>query len=640
MTSSAKYRRQFAILLVVAVLWPVAAWTAADPPWHWDDVPKVVAFGDVHGAYDRLVEMLTQTGVIDAQLNWAGGKTHLVSVGDLIDRGPDSRKVLDLLMRLESEAPGAGGRVHLVLGNHEVMNLIGDLRYVSNEEYAAFANDELPADRDMAWERYQLGQDAEDGTEELRAQFDQAYPPGFFGLRAAFSPDGLYGSWLLERGVLIRLDGTTFVHGGLSRMVGRSDGAEINRWAMVQLREYLAVVDGLEEVGVLAPEIGYAARIEAVTRAIDAQNGTPRSEAERPADAEVRNLGQRLIKLTEQALVFSSDGPLWYRGTASGEEETEQKVLESALATLGAERVAIGHTPTPDGRILPRLEGRALLIDTGMLEQVYEGRATALIQEGPRIVEFDSAEHLTRELQTASGVPQATEAPAPTPTDLELEEFLLTATAVSAERIGFGVTDSFRLTLEKDGIQRHAVFSTAATSAGEVAAYRMDRLLGLEMVPVAVRRTIRDREGSLRSWVEDAIDDDERRALGLGLKYQDTIDRQMQNAYVFDALIYNDDRPADSILLTPADWRVRLTDHTRAFQTKTGRPAALRQVELSPAPELAAAIADLDEEALRTAMDGLLEPKQVSSILKRRKKMVATWTKLGLLHEAAVSVGH
>lgn len=634
-------RRPAALVLVLALLWPVTAWGAAERAWHWEDVPRVVAFGDVHGAYDRLVEMLNRTGVIDGQGHWAGGKTHLVSVGDLVDRGPESRKVLDLLMRLEQEAPPSGGQVHVLLGNHEVMNLIGDLRYVSDEEYAAFADEELPADREQAWNRFVERHSTPDTTDDLRALFDQTHPPGFFGLRAAFSPDGVYGSWLLERTVLVRVDGTAFVHGGLSRLVGQSDGAEINRWAMDQLREYLAIVDELEELGVLAPEVGYAERNETARRAIEALHGTPRSAADRATDTRLLELGGRLLELSDQALVFSSLGPLWYRETAAGAEEIEQGILDRALASLEAERVAIGHTPTPDGQILTRLAGRALLIDTGMLEQVYEGRATALIQEGRRIAEFDSAEGSTRDLQAATGVPQPTTAPAPPagPTDLEMEDFLQTATVVGAERIGFDVADRFRLTLEKDGVKRRALFNTSATSAGNVAAYRLDRLLDLRMVPVAVRRTIQEKDGSLRVWVEEAITEEQRRALDLGNQHQDTIARQEQTMNVFDALIYNEDRHNDSILLTPADWRVQLTDHTSSFLTRTNRPAGLRNLELSPAPELAEAIVELDGEALRNAMEDLLEPAQVKSILKRRKKLVASWTKLGLLQDAAVGAG-
>ena len=109
---------------------------------------RVVAISDVHGAYDAMVATLRNVDVLDDELNWVGGDTHLVIIGDLLDRGPRSRDAMDLMMRLEGEAEEAGGRVHVLIGNHEMMNMIGDLRYVSKAEYAAFAKDETSRDRD------------------------------------------------------------------------------------------------------------------------------------------------------------------------------------------------------------------------------------------------------------------------------------------------------------------------------------------------------------------------------------------------------------------------------------------------------------------------------------------------------------
>ena len=125
--------------------------------WHFADVDRVVAVGDVHGAYDALVSTLQNAGVIDEDLAWSGGKTHLVSTGDLLDRGAESRRVMNLVMRLEREAVEAGGRVHLLLGNHEVMNLIGDLRYVAVEEYAAFQDSESPEQREHGFQQFRRG---------------------------------------------------------------------------------------------------------------------------------------------------------------------------------------------------------------------------------------------------------------------------------------------------------------------------------------------------------------------------------------------------------------------------------------------------------------------------------------------------
>src|SRR6516162_4462647 len=80
--------------------------------FEWKNVPRVVAVGDVHADYAAFVAVLRSAGLIDQRDHWIGGKSHLVQTGDVPDRGPDTRKAMDLLMALEKEAAKAGGHVH------------------------------------------------------------------------------------------------------------------------------------------------------------------------------------------------------------------------------------------------------------------------------------------------------------------------------------------------------------------------------------------------------------------------------------------------------------------------------------------------------------------------------------------------
>ena len=77
---------------------------------------RIVAVADVHGGYDRFVGILRTAGLIDNRERWAGGRAVFVQTGDVLDRGPDSRRAMDLIRRLSSEAARAGGRVHALLG--------------------------------------------------------------------------------------------------------------------------------------------------------------------------------------------------------------------------------------------------------------------------------------------------------------------------------------------------------------------------------------------------------------------------------------------------------------------------------------------------------------------------------------------
>ena len=208
-------RRRPGLGILLAAL--IAAIALASPPQaraqsaavQWNGVDRVVVFADVHGAYTELLALLHETGIVDAQDHWAAGHAHVVSLGDLLDRGADSRKVMDLLMRLQGEAQAAGGQLHVVLGNHEAMNLLGDLRYVEAGEYASYGDLESPAERAQLRQAWETAQGAGSG-----AAFDQKFPPGYFGHRAAFSPKGKYGQWLLTLPVAIVLNDTLFMHAG------------------------------------------------------------------------------------------------------------------------------------------------------------------------------------------------------------------------------------------------------------------------------------------------------------------------------------------------------------------------------------------------------------------------------------------
>jgi hypothetical protein len=278
---------------------------------------RIVAVGDVHGAYDRFVEILTTAGLLDARQRWSGGRTHLVQLGDVVDRGPDSRKTLDLLKRLPGEARRAGGAVHLLLGNHEIMRMLGDLRYVVPGEYQAFVTGTSERVR-------RTFLDALD--KPLREQLADETPLGQVEMRVAFGEEGEYGEWLRTLNVAMKINGILFVHGGIS-----SD------------------LEGMS--------------CDALNRAVR-QELTTDLDKTRNAPLETLSAGE--------------NGPVWYRGLAQEPAEFEPKVDEM-LAKQKARAIVVGHTLAPGGRIGVRFGGKVIQIDTGMQPAYVEnGRASAL----------------------------------------------------------------------------------------------------------------------------------------------------------------------------------------------------------------------------------------------------------------------
>jgi hypothetical protein len=140
---------------------------------------RVVAIGDLHADLPHALAVLKMAELVDEDGHWSGGTATFVQTGDTTDRGPDSLEVLQLMARLETEAEAAGGRVVALLGNHEVMNLTGDWRYVSDGDLEDF-----------------------DGSVEAR--------------REAFGPDGELGIWLRNHGIVAVVDRVAYAHGGIT----------------------------------------------------------------------------------------------------------------------------------------------------------------------------------------------------------------------------------------------------------------------------------------------------------------------------------------------------------------------------------------------------------------------------------------
>ena len=138
---------------------------------------RIVAVGDLHADLNNAVATLQLAGILDAEQKWSGGDTVFVQTGDLTDRGPDSKELIDLMRRLGPEAQAAGGQVVSLLGNHETMNMLGDLRYVTPEDFAHFG--------------------------------------GRAARKEAFALDGAYGAWLLQQNAVAKVNDTVFVHGGV-----------------------------------------------------------------------------------------------------------------------------------------------------------------------------------------------------------------------------------------------------------------------------------------------------------------------------------------------------------------------------------------------------------------------------------------
>lgn len=150
------------------------------PRVEWPAPDSLVVISDIHGEFDRMAAVLRNAGILDSELRWAGGSKQLVIVGDVFDRGAQTTHALWFLYQLEAAAEASGGRMHLLLGNHELMVMLGDLRYLSS--------------RDSSIARLH------------GMSFDKLYHPA----------RSVIGKWLVGHPGVMKMGDLLFAHGGVS----------------------------------------------------------------------------------------------------------------------------------------------------------------------------------------------------------------------------------------------------------------------------------------------------------------------------------------------------------------------------------------------------------------------------------------
>lgn len=299
---------------------------SSDLPVRYPPAERIVAVGDVHGDADALRRALRSAAVLGPRDEWVGGKAVLVQVGDQLDRGPQERDVLDLLFKLQDEAPRAGGAVHVLLGNHELMNVEMDFRYVTMAGFGDFRR--RTGELSPAAGRLRTPHPQSVWAKSIRAM------PAYMRPRAlALRPGGATTTRLAGRTQIAVIVGdTVFVHGGLRPShlgAGGGKGVPVGEAALAAMnrgcREWLLGV------------------------------------AEKPA------------------VLRGGSSPVWsrhYSRVGLRSDAPECGSLGQSLKLLNVKRMVVGHTPQMAG-INGACDGRVWRIDTGMAK-AYGGMTEAL----------------------------------------------------------------------------------------------------------------------------------------------------------------------------------------------------------------------------------------------------------------------
>jgi len=361
----------FRVGLQVAFLAALVAIAAAAAP-----APRIVAIGDVHGAGDAFVSILQKTGLIDAGRKWTGGSAVLVQTGDLMDRGQEARAVLDLMMALESQAASAGGRVQSLLGNHEVMNLIGETRDVAPELFRQFADEQSDARREQA---YQSASKLSAEKPPDKTEWLAAHPAGYVEYREALSPSGPYGKWLRSKPIIAEINGSVFMHGGVNSEFTTDSLDNINKRIRRELNEFDEGFRWLQQHDLALPFYTLKETVQAAHDELARLEVKRKRESLTDDDVAEAKALLPILNIDASALL-SEKGPLWFRGFSSWTDQEGAERMPALLKKYKVKRFVTAHTPQPSGRIATRFGNTLYLIDTGMLDGKFypNGRPSAL----------------------------------------------------------------------------------------------------------------------------------------------------------------------------------------------------------------------------------------------------------------------
>jgi hypothetical protein len=290
--------------------------------------------GDIHGTYAPFVTILKGTGVVDADLHWAAGRDHFVQMGDIVDRGDEARKIFDLIKALEAEAEAAGGRVHMLIGNHEESNILGLSFDISGGVTVAQFLSFLPERYKAAKEREfraetGTGAGAEGGLAPFWSRLmddpeARALYTGSFNER--------YGRWIARHPAFVKINGIGFVHGGLSESFSTYPCEKLNALLSGELLRWIRGV---------------------------------------------RDFPPRVLR--------NSRGPLWYRDLAMGDESILEAELDRILKNAGIRALVVAHTPSSFSVSLAdlnRFGDKVWTIDTGIWMETGGALSALIVEDG------------------------------------------------------------------------------------------------------------------------------------------------------------------------------------------------------------------------------------------------------------------
>ncbi|HMA54397.1 MAG TPA: hypothetical protein VKT17_08035, partial [Acidobacteriota bacterium] len=435
------------------------------------------------------------------------------------------------------------------LGNHEEMNITGIALdypgYVSVEQFVAFAREDFRRDKDAAYIKTLAPEERRRAEMEgLDIHVDEGYASYWRKILAAKDPQAerayvlgfndVYGNWLVKQNTVVKINDVIYVHGGISETFSKWPIREINQ----VMRSELEFFQG-----------------------------------------RMRN-PQQFGKPFHPRLVYDPNSPLWFRGLATKNEATAEGEIDRTLANLGARAMVVGHnyfsypggaSPVVTKALVARFHDKIWIMDTG-ISGSYNGVPSALIYDQGGFKVWGE----TEEVAARSGIKPP---PAKPLTPREMETFLRTAAVTGRGPGPGGRTDAWRLNLQSGDtvlpglfryIDRRRPDPLADSYRYDLAAYALNKYLGLSYVPPIVERTFENTPGALQAFIPNARSIPDLRERKIAPEDPEAFDRALADLTVFQALVFDDCRNEKDTLVGLPDFRISRVDFSEAFAPDTG----------------------------------------------------------------------
>ncbi len=406
--------------------------------------------------------------------------------------------------------------------------------------------------------------------------------------------------WLMNLPFVIQINDQVFAHGGLSKDLAKQTLSELNQ----------TLTDGF-----IQP---YEKDSSIVT-----QNQSTKASS--------------MSKNPVSELLFSHDNPALYQGNKICHPYFEADNLANILHNWSASRLWVAHSTSRKHQLISRFNQMLMMIDSSMKHTEDETSWVVRIdqnKEAPMMINVVTGEMKQAQLAAKRQLDNPYSM-----TEFEIEEFLKTAEIIHRKELSIGVTKPIKMTLQKDEKQLKAIFKYVDSKPGkerkkwrkdvyvddrysyDIAAYKLDRMLDIGLVPVVVERTIDGKKGILQLWIDDLISKKSQKEKKLDYSGHCNYKDQINMIDTFDYLIRNIDRNQSNILYSKSDWQIWFIDHSRSFDLSMKRPKMMKKHTIRVTKSFLNVLEALSKEKLNT-LRPWLHRKQIRAINDRRRRIL------------------